>query len=158
MKYDLNTAEGRTSLRTAWIEALRSGKYKQAKGKLRARNGAMCCLGVLCEVAGLERSYDKHRKIYDYDYGGEVNDMVLPEPFASALNMDGGGAVIDEDDYEDVKSTLSDNVAKELGSSGGLTELNDSGVVSFKDIADLLEKAPGLFYYDVRDAKEKVSE
>lgn len=36
-----------------WAEALRSGKYKQAKKRLRldhAGSVRMCCLGVLCEV------------------------------------------------------------------------------------------------------------
>ena len=42
-----------------WIKALRSGKFKQAKGKLRAKTEdgyAYCCLGVLeqvrCEAEG----------------------------------------------------------------------------------------------------------
>lgn len=37
-----------------WVEALRSGKYRQTRGKLKARNGAMCCLGVLCDIQGAE--------------------------------------------------------------------------------------------------------
>jgi hypothetical protein len=37
-------------LKAKWLEALRSGKYQQAKGVLRDRTGAMCCLGVLCDV------------------------------------------------------------------------------------------------------------
>lgn len=32
-----------------WIKALRSGKYKQTKNKLR-NNGGFCCLGVLDEI------------------------------------------------------------------------------------------------------------
>lgn len=44
-------------IKKLWIKALRSGKYKQARDKLRAKNNgdyAYCCLGVLeqirCEV------------------------------------------------------------------------------------------------------------
>lgn len=37
-------------LKAKWVEALRSGKYKQAKGQLCDKNGAMCCLGVLREI------------------------------------------------------------------------------------------------------------
>lgn len=33
-----------------WIGALRSGKYQQGKGYLRANNGTYCCLGVLCDI------------------------------------------------------------------------------------------------------------
>lgn len=32
-----------------WIEALHSGKYQQAYGKLR-RNDGFCCLGVACDI------------------------------------------------------------------------------------------------------------
>jgi hypothetical protein len=35
-----------------WIEALRSGKFKQGKRALKTYDGAFCCLGVLCEVTG----------------------------------------------------------------------------------------------------------
>jgi hypothetical protein len=32
-----------------WINALRSGKYKQARKKLQTKNG-YCCFGVACEL------------------------------------------------------------------------------------------------------------
>lgn len=42
-------------LQVQWIEALESGKYKQDKGALRrAQDGGFCCLGVLCEVMGMQ--------------------------------------------------------------------------------------------------------
>lgn len=37
-------------LKTKWLRALRSGKYKQARGAMRVRDGKTvlyCCLGVL---------------------------------------------------------------------------------------------------------------
>lgn len=34
-----------------WIEALRSGEYKQAKERLKSQSGEFCCLGVLCDLA-----------------------------------------------------------------------------------------------------------
>lgn len=36
-------------LKADWIEALRSGEFKQGKTHLKA-DGAYCCLGVLCEI------------------------------------------------------------------------------------------------------------
>lgn len=43
-------------LRARWVKALRSGEYGQTTGSLyRSANDAYCCLGVLCEVAGLNR-------------------------------------------------------------------------------------------------------
>lgn len=36
-------------LRDRWVRALRSGDYKQTKGRLRTESG-FCCLGVLCDL------------------------------------------------------------------------------------------------------------
>jgi hypothetical protein len=36
-----------------WIDALRSGKYKQTQGTLKNDEG-FCCLGVLCDLARLD--------------------------------------------------------------------------------------------------------
>ncbi len=33
-----------------WVAALRSGKYKQGKSRLRSPKGEYCCLGVACIV------------------------------------------------------------------------------------------------------------
>jgi hypothetical protein len=41
-------------LKAKWVEALRSGKYKQGHGQLLAEDGAMCCLGVLETVCGTD--------------------------------------------------------------------------------------------------------
>jgi hypothetical protein len=39
----------------SWLEALRSGKYKQGtQGALNDETGGFCCLGVLCDVHGEE--------------------------------------------------------------------------------------------------------
>jgi hypothetical protein len=39
-------------LKAAWIKALRSGEYEQGTELLKTGDGAYCCLGVLCKVAG----------------------------------------------------------------------------------------------------------
>lgn len=39
-------------LKAKWVAALRSGKYKQAKGTLNDCGGGYCCLGVLLDVSG----------------------------------------------------------------------------------------------------------
>lgn len=36
-----------------WTKALRSGKYKQAKRRLKTKSG-YCCLGVLCDVSAFK--------------------------------------------------------------------------------------------------------
>ncbi|MEU7863451.1 hypothetical protein [Nonomuraea sp. NPDC049141] len=41
-----------SEVKTEWLAALRSGEYKQAKGKLYdLKTDGYCCLGVLCDLA-----------------------------------------------------------------------------------------------------------
>lgn len=52
------TLEEMKANRKLWVEALRSGKYKQTRqGWLRVEDH-FCCLGVLADVAGCEWSGD----------------------------------------------------------------------------------------------------
>lgn len=39
-------------LKAEWVEALRSGEYKQGSGALLSQDGGYCCLGVLAEILG----------------------------------------------------------------------------------------------------------
>jgi hypothetical protein len=41
-------------IKKLWVEALRSGKYKQGRGKLRNESNEFCCLGVLCNLHAQE--------------------------------------------------------------------------------------------------------
>jgi len=43
-----------SEIKAKWLEALRSGKYKQGKVHLRDRNSNYCCLGVLCDLISPE--------------------------------------------------------------------------------------------------------
>lgn len=36
-------------IKAKWVAALRSGKYKQGRGRLRSGD-EFCCLGVLCDI------------------------------------------------------------------------------------------------------------
>ena len=40
------------TLKQKWVNALRSGKYKQGRILFRNINNEYCCLGVLCDVSG----------------------------------------------------------------------------------------------------------
>ena len=64
-------------IKQLWVNALRSGKYRQARGFLR-KNGAMCCLGVLCEIQGMD--WKKAKEEY-FDF---VTDDV-PREFNAGL-------------------------------------------------------------------------
>ncbi len=41
-------------IKDRWVGALRSGEYKQGKGRLKTSDGNFCCLGVLCDLYLLE--------------------------------------------------------------------------------------------------------
>ena len=56
--------------RKLWIDALRSGKYKQTRGWLHNQNG-YCCLGVACEM-----------------YQAEVGDLVVTNNCGATLYND----------------------------------------------------------------------
>lgn len=43
-------------LKHQWVNALRSGKYRQGRRHLCARDNAFCCLGVLADI-GLEADW-----------------------------------------------------------------------------------------------------
>jgi hypothetical protein len=146
MNYDLSTAEGRTALRTAWIEALRSGKYKQTKEKLRSRNGAMCCLGVLCDVAGLKKEYRNGH--YYYSYGNDEDSMELPDEFAEAFGMQNISGV-----FPKVEGQRFQTIRPKGVETDSLIQMNDDGKYTFKDIADVIEKHPELIFKDVQTTK-----
>lgn len=52
-------------MKDKWVAALRSGKYTQGRGYLNS-NGSLCCLGVLCEIAGVEKRPSNILSRYEY--------------------------------------------------------------------------------------------
>lgn len=107
--------------RRLWVEALRSGKYKQARRRLKnPRTGAMCCLGVACEISGLG-AFDSSGC---YRTPGEVSDDVLPlsvRRWLGLISIDGAYGDLTDDNC--------------------LAGLNDSGK-RFSTIARIIESEP----------------
>lgn len=122
-------------VKAKWLEALRSGEYKQARHTLRSCNGGFCCLGVLSDVyrkevgGSWEWAYDDdtaysivNKNQDDYatvelpnciKHWAEV-DACNPQVHLKNLNDDNPGFI-------------------------SLAELNDEGK-TFNEIADLIEK------------------
>lgn len=74
-------------LKAKWIAALRSGEYKQGRGKLK-RNDLYCCLGVLCEVADIKLVTEEG---LDYFYIEECDDTSyseLPELILNKVELE----------------------------------------------------------------------
>jgi hypothetical protein len=96
---------------TKWVEALRSGKYKQTTGKLhKQKTMQYCCLGVACRVAKIPiRIIDNH------------HNTLLANPIFK--------------NFSTIPDTLKNN--KDLNFI--LANKNDNGK-SFAEIADWIEK------------------
>lgn len=112
-----------------WIDALRSGEYKQGKGRLKYSNQdgdvKHCCLGVACEVAlvdgvGLELTNNPMNIYTDRKYFFDGYGESIPPKVQKWLG-------VDDDDPR---------ITEEYSAAG----LNDSGNYTFSEIADLLEE------------------
>lgn len=83
-----------------WLDALRSGEYKQGRGTLRSDNN-FCCLGVACDIAkedlGIDWGIVQHSSEMTFDK--EVN--LLPVSVKDWLGIDypGGNILIGENNY-----------------------------------------------------------
>jgi hypothetical protein len=97
-----------------WIEALRSGNYKQSRIYLRHREG-YCCLGVLCDLhPDVDWSKNTSGAVF-YPFGVEERDLGnLPDIASSWSGLT--------------------NEQKNI-----LMSMNDGGK-SFEEIADYIEK------------------
>lgn len=128
-------------IKKRWTDALRSGNYKQTKGRLRDRQG-YCCLGVLCEIAvedGVVGRFEDRFVAGRYDYGDPNNEWerepsVLPDTVAkwAGMPVDGGGYVKRNPDvsYGDRRPSLADlNDGEE-----------DREPLTFAEIAELIDK------------------
>lgn len=64
-------------LKTKWIAALRSGKYRQGTGQLfKNSTDEHCCLGVLCRAAGTAVTYQAvHQSGVPYETQRRLEDL-----------------------------------------------------------------------------------
>jgi len=109
-------------LKSKWLTALRSGEYEQARGDL-SRGKGFCCLGVLCQVAGLELEKQSYGVTHDASNAVVVDGVVVGyKPIEDLL---GGGEV------------GSDAVSELYSRNDGLREHHKH---SFAKIADYIEE------------------
>lgn len=99
-------------LKTKWVKALRSGKYKQGNGQLKLMGGEYCCLGLLCEIHPDGKWMNGIRPVYRFE--GESAWAYLPNVLRERIGID---------PFEEI------DVAK----------LNDANK-SFDEIADWIEE------------------
>lgn len=118
-----------------WVDALRSGQYKQGDGYLQliGTPNRLCCVGVACEVAiqngvNLTKKDNGHSVTY-MDPDGAMDRFRMPRLVQDWLDIheSGGGAnvVADADGHR--------------RSDYDVISLNDSFGFTFENIADALE-------------------
>jgi hypothetical protein len=108
-------------LRDEWVKALRSGKYDQTTETLE-KDGAYCCLGVLCVVAGQDIPDDANDlDSYEYESGEDDEDEILlfdMRPFRDQCGL----------------GTAPDSLQNKL------VKMNDDENKTFAEIADWIEQ------------------
>ena len=127
--------------RNQWTAALRSGKYRQARGNLKTvwaatsaveEQAYMCVMGVACEISGLitwipnpARETQNHTFYEAQAPTGEYSGIMLPEIVREWLGLAEPNGV-----FVDTK-----------GTTKVLAALNDDGA-DFPYLADLIESNP----------------
>lgn len=88
------------ALKAKWLEALRSGRYKQGQFRLRSENDKFCCLGVLCDISGEGEWEHLPDGGYSYKRGEEAQSSVLPQFLADVVDLADGqeGKLVDMND------------------------------------------------------------
>jgi hypothetical protein len=70
-----------------WVEALRSGEYKQTDGQLRNVHNSFCCLGVLCNLHAQAHPHIAAKQKSPIKYMD--NTGVLPDPVQRWAGLEG---------------------------------------------------------------------
>lgn len=125
-----------------WVEALRSGKYKQGRNYLHTEDSGehhFCCLGVLCEIArenGVDVPVETIRTGHPNDPGGPGTVYLYGQSRSS------GGLPDEVQNWVGLGTNLGNTYTPDVYS---LSSRNDNGT-PFDEIADIIESRPyGLF-------------
>ena len=98
-----------------WVKALRSGEYKQGRGRLRNRD-RFCCLGVLCNLHAQAHPKIASEQLNTTSYLGE--EYALPSIVMNWVGVSSPNRLLH---YR----------------GGGLATMNDTGA-SFDQIAQVI--------------------
>lgn len=139
-------------VKAAWLEALRSGEYKQTREMLESPvDGGFCCLGVLCNLAEkegvVERTVERlpgldegdERVVIEYDEKSglptQTVDKWALEELAGAFHA--WTVLVDAERIGEEHGWRADEVGRVRVD---LASLNDNYGFTFADLADLIEE------------------
>ena len=117
-----------------WIEALRSGKYKQTREVLHSIDSgkeSFCCLGVLCDLYQKDRR-SKKKKCLDVDKDQGWG--------AYEVSYDGVSAVLPQLVVKWAGMKTENGSWDDTDANASLVYLNDEDRKTFKAIAYVIEK------------------
>lgn len=133
-------------IKAQWVEALRSGQYRQARGVLSAKqeDGSMthCCLGVLCELLlaqGRLQRVEADGVIFYGTSNADMNNALLPEGIVAPLGLGDG--------YRSNSPTIDFRIGSADLDHVELVEINDGAPGknlrkhTFNEIADIIESS-----------------
>ena len=120
-------------LKAKWLEALRSGNYKQTTGVLKNDEG-FCCLGVLCDIMDNSKwsgTLDPDGDAYFYMFSNGKEELTdINSKVKDSLGLLKTVTVSYEDNYASYQDTIGQV----------LIDKNDSIGASFEDIANYIEQ------------------
>lgn len=124
----------RADIKRRWVDALRSGEYKQGKYRLAQSNGddkvGYCCLGVLCDLVKNEVGMD-----WFEDLDSDDNVYVM---FGRDL-MKGDSTYPPGEVFSFVGEDVSNVFAFGDDIVFHLSTLNDNWKLTFDQIADIID-------------------
>lgn len=107
-----------------WLEALRSGDYKQITGRMRTPDG-FCCMGVAVDLMGV-----KWEQLSDFSYSSDLSNVAAPR-YNAWKDWFGFGPF----------TSIAQHTEAKVETTYSLSELNDKLGLSFEVIADIVEEA-----------------
>ena len=99
-------------IKRLWVKALRSGKYRQARETLRKGNGSMCCLGVLCEIQGIDwrTSVDRGMALSTTDIPRKFNAGLREYQRNTLGNLNDGTEKIRKHSFREIADYIAKNL------------------------------------------------
>jgi hypothetical protein len=135
-------------IKQQWLSALRSGEYKQAKGKLRKKKEKLeqylspeatyCCMGVLCDILKhrVQGKWENDCFVSCSDRKETVPTLDIDYVAETTINS----LSISREMLEQHLSPKDRNSLHPQKEMYYLSDLNDDVGLSFTQIADLIEK------------------
>jgi len=130
------------NIKKKWIEALRSGEYKQGRESLKTTNehnndSYYCCLGVLCDIhsRGTNTVWSGHPNYPVSNYLG--CEAFLPHTVIRWAGLEDKVRLVVPYPDDCVENNV--DITLPNGQQTSATKLNDDMGLSFVEIADIIE-------------------